>query len=107
MSIRMRSAVIAIVLLVPGCAVQTDLVPISGSRSDGVVNLAYEIGPFQRAEVDYAGGAEAARQRCQAWGFSGAQPMGGATTRCIGNNGSCAWQRVTIPFQCTGAPAGR
>ena len=107
MSIRLRSAVIAIVLLVPGCAVQTELVPVSGSRADGVVNMAYEVGPFQRAQVDYAAGAEAARQRCQVWGFLGAQEFGSVTSRCIGNNGSCAWQRITVPYQCTGAPASR
>jgi len=95
--------------MLAGCTVQKDLVPVGGSRSDGTVILAYEVGLYEKAQLDHAAGHAAARKTCAGWGYSGAEPFGGATDRCISRNGygQCMAWRVSIPYQCTGAPATR
>jgi hypothetical protein len=96
----------AIALLASGCTVQKELVPTGGSRADGTVNLSYEYGPFQRPQVDMAQGEAAAQQRCAAWGYTGAEPFGGALNRCEAFNGygNCTRMLVTVEYQCTGNP---
>ena len=41
-------AVALCMLVLSGCAVQKQLVPTGGSRSDGTVKLAYEYGAFEQ-----------------------------------------------------------
>ena len=97
----------AIVLFASGCAVQKDLVPTGGSRADGTVNLSYEYGMFEHPEVNMAQGESAAQQRCAAWGYTGAEPFGGALTKCeaVNGYGNCVRRLVTVTYQCTGTPS--
>lgn len=106
---RLKAAVMAVALMLAGCTVQKELVPMGGSRSDGMVVLAYEVGLYEKAQVDFAAGHDAARQTCAGWGYAGAQPFGGMTERCVSVNGygHCLRWRVSLPYQCTGAPVGR
>jgi hypothetical protein len=98
------SALLALTVLA-GCAVQSTLVPTGGSRADGTVKLSYEYGALQIPKVDQAQGLVSARQRCAAWGYTGAEPFGGATQSCVSASmGSCNVYRVTIEYQCTGNP---
>jgi hypothetical protein len=89
-------------LLVSACAVHKELVPTGGSRSDGTVKMSFEVGPFEQPQIDGQQGIYSATQRCKAWGYSGAEPFGGATTIC--QNGNCTRRMVTFEYQCTGKP---
>jgi len=91
-----------------GCAVQSQMVPTGGSRADGTVKLSYEFGSFQVPKVDEAQGLAAAKQRCAAWGYTGAEPFGGSTKTCVNASmGSCNAFRVTVEYQCTGTPPAK
>ena len=94
------------VIFMQGCAVNKDLVPTGGSRSDGTVKLSYEYGEFESPKLNAQQGADAAAKRCAVWGYSGAQPFGGATKTCSYFSGfACHRWLVTIEYQCTGAPS--
>lgn len=104
MKLQMIAAAAAVVAL-SGCAVQKTLVPIGGSRSDGIVRLAFTVAMFEKPIVNEQQGADAARQRCSAWGYSDAESFGGRTVQCINMTpqGCNEWQ-VTVEYQCTGQP---
>ena len=91
-------------LILAGCAAQKQLVPTGGSRSDGTVKMSFEYGAFEVPQVDAAQGRETARQRCAAWGYSGAEPFGGSTRVCTNSYNGCNRWMVTFEFQCTGTP---
>lgn len=102
----MRSAVMAIgfTIALSGCAVEKELVPTGGSRSDGTVELSYTFGSFQQPKVDFEQGRHAASQRCQAWGYNDAEPFGGQKSQCQASNQyGCVETLVTIQYQCIGA----
>src|SRR5690606_5187185 len=95
----------ALVLGLSGCAVQKTLVPTGGSRADGTIELSYAFGMFETPKVDLAQGAQAASQRCKAWGYSDAEPFGGQKSTCQAFNGygNCIRTLVTVEYQCIGA----
>lgn len=102
----MRTMVISLglVLTVGGCAVQKDLLPTGGSRSDGTVELSYSFGSFEKPQVDYVQGRRLAAKRCRAWGYNDAEPFGGQKTMCQASNAyGCIQTLVTVEYQCTGA----
>jgi hypothetical protein len=93
------------VFALAGCAVQSTMVPTGGSRADGTVKLSYDFGAFQIPKVNPTQGLAAAKSRCSAWGYTGAEPFGGATKSCVDfSMGSCNAFRVTVEYQCTGNP---
>lgn len=95
--------VIAVALLV-GCAVQKELIATGGSRADGVVELSYEIGEFQKPEFTSGQGLATATERCLSWGYPGAEPFGGERRECqYSSQYGCHQWLVTVPYQCTGA----
>lgn len=107
-----RSAVIGVAvlaaILAAGCASNKEFVPTGGSRSDGTIKMSYQYGAFELPQVDLKQAVESARQRCAAWGYSGAEPFGGSTKTCIdSSSGSCNVWRVTAEYQCTGAPKSK
>lgn len=107
-----RAAVIGVAVLAAfltaGCASNKQFVPTGGSRSDGTIKMSYDYGAFERPQVDLKQAVESAKQRCAAWGYTGAAPFGGSTQKCIdGPSGSCNVWRVTAEYQCTGAPTSR
>jgi hypothetical protein len=97
--------IVGVAIAMTGCAVQKDLIPTGGSRSDGTVELSYEFGMFEAPKVDFQQGVSAAARRCQAWGYSDAEPFGGAKNICQAFNGygNCIHTLVTIQYQCVGA----
>ena len=101
----MMIAACAATVALSGCAVQKTLTPIGGSRSDGIVRMAFTVGMFEKPVVNGAQAAATARQRCAAWGYSDAEPFGGQTTQCInGTYQGCNQWQVTVEYQCTGKP---
>jgi hypothetical protein len=104
--IYMRKGLLVLVastLLLSGCAVQKQLVPTGGSKADGTVKMSYSFGMFESPKVNVQQGAQAAAQRCAAWGYSGAEPFGGSTSVCSQPSSSgCMETMVTMEYQCTG-----
>ncbi|WP_433694030.1 YecR family lipoprotein [Herbaspirillum seropedicae] len=93
----------AVSLTLAGCATQKQLVPTGGSKADGTVKMSYEYGQFEVPKVNVIQGMSTAKRRCEAWGYSGAEPFGGSTRQCVENSGGgCKTWRVTYEFQCTG-----
>lgn len=107
MPIAPKIAAIFIGLTLTGCMVpvKRELVPVGGSRTEGIVYLSYEHGRMLDPQVDYGAAQIAASERCKAWGYSGAEPFGGETNRC--RDRACTGYVVTVPYQCTGTPGSR
>lgn len=103
----MKRCVMALALIVTlaACAVQKTLIPTGGSRSDGTVEMSYDVGMFETPKVDLYQGATTAAQRCRAWGYSDAEAFGGQKTHCHRYNayGNCLNATVTVQYQCIGA----
>jgi hypothetical protein len=99
------SALFITALFLVGCATPKQLVATGGSRADGTVKMSYEHSPFEVPQVNGAQGIATAKQRCAAWGYSGAEPFGGTTKKCVNNSSSgCNRWMVTFEYQCTGTP---
>ncbi|EOZ5887346.1 YecR family lipoprotein, partial [Escherichia coli] len=64
---------LASTLIISGCATKKQLVPTGGSKSDGTVRMSYSYGMFESPVVDPQQGMNAAKARCAAWGYSGAE----------------------------------
>ena len=91
---------------ISGCATQKFWSATGGSRSDGTVKLSYQYGGFESPRVSSEQGAQLARSKCAAWGYSGAEPFGGATQTCTARNQyGCISFLVTAEYQCLGAPS--
>lgn len=96
-------------LTLSACAVKKDLVPTGGSRADGTIRLSYQHGKFEAPQVDPAQGLALAKQRCAAWGYSGAEAFGGQTKTCAlpAALDGCKEFLVTVEYQCIGIPEQR
>ena len=101
-----RSVCISVCCVLTACAVPVkQMDAIGGSRADGTIKMAYEYGRFETPQVNAGQGAQVAKGRCIAWGYTGAEPFGGKTTECASYSGStCERFRVVVPYQCTGNP---
>jgi hypothetical protein len=101
----MRAGLLAVIACVSACAVQKTMVPTSGSRADGTVEMSYEIGDMQTAKIDMAQAAKDAARRCQAWGYADAEPFGGEKRQCQKSGGlsGCSRTFVSMQYQCIGA----
>lgn len=88
-----------------GCSRDVTLQATGGSRADGVVELSYEYGMFDKPIVDWDQGLVTAIERCRAWGYESAEFFGGTTSQCQAYNGygDCVSWRVLAKCQCTGS----
>jgi|SRR5882724_5547676 len=93
-----------VLLTLAGCAVTKIPLATGGSRSDGTVQMAYEYGLFEVPQVDWDRARVGARQRCQAWDYSEAEPFGGSISHCEerDSSGNCLRTLVSMTYQCTG-----
>jgi hypothetical protein len=104
MPVRYRFVGAILLVGLSACAVVKVPVPTGGSKADGVVRMAYEYGGFEAPQVDLQAAASSAAQRCAAWGYTGAQPFGGAMQQCeAANQYGCLRYLVTLTYQCTGS----
>lgn len=100
--------VVAAALFMSGCATPVTLTPTGGSRADGTVHLSYEYGVFDKPVVDMEQAQASATRSCSGWGYTGAQPFGGAVQKCQAyNQYGCVRALVTVTYQCTGAPSSK
>ncbi|MEM7000891.1 MAG: YecR family lipoprotein [Pseudomonadota bacterium] len=92
------------VLVLSACTVPMTPQAVSGDRGAGTVTMAYSYGLYTRPEVDWEAADAEALRRCQAWGYTEAEPFGGQVTTCNARNGygSCLDNFVQRQYQCTG-----
>jgi hypothetical protein len=86
-------------ILLAGCAAPKTWVATGGSRADGVVTLAYDVGLFESAVVDEQQAISEATSRCAVWGYTGAVAFGGTLSTCL--NSDCTASRISKDYQCT------
>ena len=98
-------SLVAIVIAVAGCASIKIPQATGGSRADGIVELSYEYGVYEKPQVQWDQALITARQRCWAWDYQDAEPFGGTTSRCQAYNGygNCVRFFVTAKYQCFGS----
>lgn len=97
-------SIVALVAALAGCASEKYLQATGGSRSDGTIDLSYNVGAFEQPNVHFAEGLETAKARCKAWGYENAEMFGGQKTQCNAYNGygNCMNATITITYQCLG-----
>jgi hypothetical protein len=90
-----------------GCSVHKDFYATGGSRADGVVDVGYEYQSNEQPVADRTQAYQIARSKCALWGYGDAEPFGPAQQTCEARSGfgQCAAFRVSIKYQCLGAPA--
>ena len=86
-----------------GCATVSQMTATGGSRADGIVRLSYEVGPFNKVQIDEVSALQTAQSRCRTWGYNNAEAFGGVTRQCQASNmyGCNRWF-VTKEYQCMG-----
>ncbi len=97
--------IFAAVAIMGGCATTKVPQPIGGSRADGIVKFAYEYGALEKPQVVLEQVMSEAKKRCQAWGYSDAEPFGGTGFKeCVAANayGNCVRFRNILNYQCVG-----
>jgi len=99
----MKKLLLFCTLALAGCTTIKTLQPISGSKADATVTLAYEYGIFENPKVDWNLANATAKSRCAAWGYRNAQAFGGVQSHCTAYDGygGCAQQQVNVVYQCT------
>ena len=90
-----------------GCSVHKDYYATGGSRADGVVDVGYEFESTEQPVADRRQAYEIARTKCSLWGYADAEPFGPPIQTCEARSGfgKCAAYRVSIKYQCLGAPS--
>lgn len=85
-----------------GCAVNKEWGTSGGSKSDGIVELSYTYGAFEKPDVDNKEGLKKAIKTCQVWGYDSAESFDFINTSCqsMDFSGSCHRVLVTKKFQC-------
>jgi hypothetical protein len=94
---------LTVALFLVGCSTTRVTTPTGGSRADGTVDLTYEYGGLENAQVDWSSAQSQAEEKCHGWGYAGAERFGGEKRTCMmaGGYGCNMWQ-ATITYQCTG-----
>lgn len=91
------------ILLITACTVNKQMYAVGGSKADGTVEMAYDVGAFETAKVDFNDAQSKAAQKCKVWGYKTAEAFGGQRSTCLARNGfgNCMQSQVIVPFQCT------
>ena len=102
MKILLTTILCFIVFSIQGCVTAKSLQATGGSKSDGIVELSFEYGMFEKPQVNWDEGDLIAIQRCQAWGYKSADRFGGTVESCQARNGygNCVRTFVTVKYQC-------
>jgi len=94
----------AALLVAAGCTVTKVPEPTRGIESEGVVELAYEYGGFEKPEVDWDRADAAALERCAAWGYTDARQSVRSKHECIDfSGGGCMQWHVSVTYECLGS----
>jgi hypothetical protein len=89
-----------------GCTQKVMPLATGGSRSDGVIELTYDIASLNTPEIDYSLADRQAAERCAAWGYISSERFGGEKRICTRSSRyGCSIEQATITYQCTGGKA--
>ncbi|EPR6357278.1 YecR family lipoprotein, partial [Proteus mirabilis] len=104
--------IICFSIILSGCSVKKEIVPIGGSKADGTVRMGYtygdKFGAFEVPVVDIERANELATKKCKTWGYEGAEAFGGKTENCGMSNGfACTRMNVAIEYQCIGGKSAQ
>lgn len=84
-----------------GCATVKFPQATGGSRSDGIVELSFDYGAFEKPIVSWDIALDRAIERCKGWGYQSADPFGGSEEKCLNyNEYGCIHRLITIKYQC-------
>ena len=74
-----------------------------GNLAQGSVEMSYTKSPLIRLRVDWMAAQQSAVNRCNGWGFSGAQAYANDRKECVSTdaNGNCRVEQITRVYQCT------
>jgi hypothetical protein len=100
----MKKVVISLLIALGLSACATVKIPqaTGGSKADGIVELSYQYGGFEKPQVQWDKALITAQQRCKAWNYQSAEAFGGTTSQCQANNQyGCVSFFVTAKYQCT------
>lgn len=99
----MKIIFIVFALIVSGCSVTKEYAATGGSKADGIIKLSYEVSKYQVPQVNEQQGLTLARKKCNGWGYSDAEALGGVQRACNEPTlTSCANWIVTKEYQCIG-----
>ena len=88
-------------MFMQGCAIKKPFI----NSSEGTVRVDIW-GEAEDIKLDEQEGLSTAKKRCEAWGYTGAEPIGGPTKVCSSSSGVwCSTWRVTAKYQCTPPPS--
>ncbi len=89
-------------LLIAACATPVNMSATGGSHADGIVEMSYEYGEFEKPVVNPEQAMSTAVRRCKAWGYKNAEAFDGGINTCVipGGFGGCSRMRTTISYQC-------
>lgn len=89
-------------ILINGCAVHKEWGTSGGSKADGIVELSFTLGSFEKPEIDNEKGVQKAIKMCQTWGYNDAQEFDFINRVCNARDfsGSCTSTLITKKFQC-------
>lgn len=76
---------VAAVFAMCGCAkdVHKDWMPVSGSKGDGTVKMAYTYDPrMERPQTSQLQAVTMASEKCKQWGYAKAEPFGATISNC-------------------------
>ena len=89
-----------------GCASTQKWSAAGGNREQGLVRVAYEYPEFHQPEMSARQAEALALDRCNAWGYSKAEPIEGQIRQCANvDDGNCNLWSVTREFQCSDGQA--
>lgn len=90
-----------------GCSTSVSPEVTGGSKSDGVVTMAFDLGGVWRPDIDDAAALSKAREACARWGFANASKLGEPQRSCAMKqsdpnleNPGCVRVRYELTYQC-------
>ena len=104
---RKSAFLLGAIVAVAGCATVSQMAATGGSRADGIVKLSFEVGMFDRVQIDEAAAQKTAKRRCSVRGYNDAEAFGGVTRQCNQPSGyGCMRWFVTREYQCLSTGGG-
>jgi len=99
-------ALLGLSTLLAACGTtKTQVYAVDGSRSDAVVDVAYDPGTEGVTASDEQRGLALAKSKCAAWGYTGSEAFGGRNAICLSFSAlGCSSYRTVVKYQCQGSP---
>ncbi|TDK55514.1 YecR family lipoprotein [Pseudomonas moraviensis] len=88
-------------LFLTGCATPKQWEATGGSKTDGIVQVSYELGQFESGQTNAEQGLTIATQRCKTWGYNTAEITGSEKNICrTMGKFNCLQTTITQDYLC-------